>query len=327
VNPFKDTIGRKGFVWWTAIFIAVQFIFWFTVAVHNAPYYKVWLPLRLILVVAFLVLSFLVFMRRIWDTSISNWVALLYFVPLAGFIAWIALFFVPTGKATKSSHLKKLRRILLVLGCLLVVVATIFIWSRIFDRVQTHNRFQQSQALATVTNYYHEQAVALGITVNDSDIAKTCYKNQPIGGGPFGGGPELWCGVSVTKTFAVPPDTAQIDSLLDKLNAIAKAEGMNTSVGTNTMPGSYVRTPNYNSSTYIEYSAAKGNDYDPSGFGCSVYAKSNYLPYDDKGDYILEFPGQASQNYAPGTKQASLYYELKCDGSAAYVPAGYIYLK
>lgn len=218
------------------------------------------------------------------------------------------------------------------LSVLLVIIILLGLLYHVHSRQVTEQRFadtasRTSIATATVQKDYQAQSIVLGITYNPNDIAKTCYMDQPIGGGPGGGGPELWCGVSVTKTISVPPDTQAIDAMLDKLNTIAKSEGLIVGSTLNDVPSDYVRTPNYNSSQLIEYSAGNGNAYDPGGYGCSVYAKSNYLPYNDQGDYLLEFPGKASQNYAPGTKQASLYYELKCDGAAAYVPKGYIYLK
>lgn len=235
------------------------------------------------------------------------------------------------SEKSDRSHREKLAWTAKGLGVLFVVIALLGALYHIHSRQVTKQRFADtasriSIAESTVKKDYQAQAAALEIAYNLKDIAKTCYMNQPIGGGPDAGGPELWCGVSVTKTISVPPSTEAIDALLDKLNIVAKSEGLAVDPAVNDVSAGYVRTPNYNTGQLIGYSAGNGDAYNPGGYGCSVDAQSDYLPYDNQGDYVLRFSDQASQGYAPGTKQASLRYELKCDGAAAYTPKGYAFL-
>jgi hypothetical protein len=94
MNPFKDSIDKRSFIKWSMVFVGLQTVFWLSVGILKAPYQKVWLPLRLSFAALYFILTLLVLCRRVQGSRLNDWFAIFYFVPIAGPVLWIWLFFI-----------------------------------------------------------------------------------------------------------------------------------------------------------------------------------------------------------------------------------------
>ncbi len=94
MDPINGTLNRLGFLFWNCIcfglLVAFGAVIDTTKASHVGDY---WLPLRIAFIIVFVLLSALVFCRRLQNVGLSPWLTLIYFVPGAGSMLWLALFF------------------------------------------------------------------------------------------------------------------------------------------------------------------------------------------------------------------------------------------
>lgn len=99
MNPFKEELGSKGYVLWTAIAWAIVIVFGVIIdTTKNSHQGNYWLGLRVIIAAIFVGIYLLASFRRMQNTKYNPWWSLLILVPYIDVIVWLVLIFLPSKR-------------------------------------------------------------------------------------------------------------------------------------------------------------------------------------------------------------------------------------
>lgn len=104
MNPFIGSLNRVGFLIWNILLFAWVIGFGLLIDATKSQHVGVyWLSLRIIWGLVLVVISILVFFRRLQNTGLSLWLAIIAIIPFVSSIFWLALFFIPPKQQTSDS--------------------------------------------------------------------------------------------------------------------------------------------------------------------------------------------------------------------------------
>lgn len=96
MNPFKHPAGRLGYFIWTLIAWTPLLVLAYLIdQAESQRIGNYWLGWRIAIVTFFVGAVLLLTVRRLQSAGLHPLLSLMIFVPLVGFMFWIALFFIP----------------------------------------------------------------------------------------------------------------------------------------------------------------------------------------------------------------------------------------
>jgi uncharacterized membrane protein YhaH (DUF805 family) len=103
MNPFKGNLDRIGYLLWNIVCLLIITAYGATIDItHGNHKGAFWLAYRIVFVLIYASLSFLIYFKRIRSAGLNDWLMLLWFVPILGGILGLVLFFVPPYDETKA---------------------------------------------------------------------------------------------------------------------------------------------------------------------------------------------------------------------------------